>query len=396
MDRLSGETKLLFLLERTDKYMIKIVAFIFDLSHGGAQGVLVNVCNYLNSLENVMVEVVVQNLDNPVYKKELDTNIQVTSFEVSSARKMLKPLKKYLNRNEFDYAFAFSPEIAVNLVLARKSTKKNFKIVGRCINTLSIEFKHTKSFFRKYITNNLIKRYYSYVDIAVAQSQGMASDLEKNFNFNEKQIMVINNAMNPLFEAEARETEKKNLKDNYILYVGRLEQQKGLTFLLDSFRMLEDKDVMLYLVGNGSQREMLNELSVQYGINERVKFVEYTRDVMEYYKRAKITVLSSYFEGFPNVLVESIACGTPVVSFDLPSGPSEIIIIGKNGYLVDYLDSQQLAKKIDEALINKWDESVIKNTSMRYSKDNIMSKYRNLFMYNDKCLLENEEIKSSE
>ena len=374
-----------------DRYMIKIVAFIFDLSHGGAQGVLVNVCNYLNSLDNVIVEVVVQNLNNPIYKKELDPNIQVTSFDVNSARKMLKPLKKYLNSNEFDYAFAFSPEIAVNLVLARRSTKKNFKIVGRCINTLSIEFKHTKSFFRKYITNNLIKRYYKSVDIAVAQSQGMASDLVKNFNFDEKKIVIINNAMNPLFEAEAKETQKQNLKENYILYVGRLEQQKGLTFLLDSFKMLKDKNVMLYLVGNGSQRQELEMLSKEYGINERIKFVEYTRDVIDYYKRAKITVLSSYFEGFPNVLVESIACGTPVVSFDLPSGPSEIIIENKNGYLVDYLDCQQLAEKIDKSLLNEWDESIIKTTSMRYSKENIMSKYRDLFLYNDKYLLQNEE-----
>lgn len=374
-----------------DRYMIKIVAFIFDLSHGGAQGVLVNVCNYLNSLDNVIVEVVVQNLNNPIYKKELDPNIQVTSFDVNSARKMLKPLKKYLNSNEFDYAFAFSPEIAVNLVLARRSTKKNFKIVGRCINTLSIEFKHTKSFFRKYITNNLIKRYYKSVDIAVAQSQGMASDLVKKFNFDEKKIVIINNAMNPLFEAEAKETQKQNLKENYILYVGRLEQQKGLTFLLDSFKMLKDKNVMLYLVGNGSQRQELEMLSKEYGINERIKFVEYTRDVIDYYKRAKITVLSSYFEGFPNVLVESIACGTPVVSFDLPSGPNEIIIENKNGYLVDYLDCQQLAEKIDKSLLNEWDESIIKTTSMRYSKENIMSKYRDLFLYNDKYLLENEE-----
>ena len=97
--------------------MIKIVAFIFDLSHGGAQGVLVNVCNFLNSLDNVVVEVVVQNLKNAVYKNELSSDIQVTSFDVDSTKQMLKPLKEYVKKNDFDYAFAFSPEIAVNLVL---------------------------------------------------------------------------------------------------------------------------------------------------------------------------------------------------------------------------------------------------------------------------------------
>lgn len=363
--------------------MIKIVAFIFDLSHGGAQGVLVNVCNFLNSLDNVVVEVVVQNLKNAVYKNELSSDIQVTSFDVDSTKQMLKPLKEYVKKNDFDYAFAFSPEIAVNLVLARKKVKKDFKIVGRCINTLSIEFKHAKTFFRKYVTKNLIKRYYRNVDIAVAQSKGMADDLLSNFGFSKDKIVVINNAMNPKFESEARNNEAICEKDDYILYVGRLEQQKGLEMLLESFRQIKDTNVKLYIVGNGSQKEMLKALAIEYKISERVKFVEYTRDIIDYFRKAKMTVLSSYFEGFPNVLVESIACGTPVVSFDLPSGPSEIILEGKNGYLVDYLDCEQLADKIDKALLNEWNQGEIKNTSMRYSRENIMSKYKELFIDNN-------------
>lgn len=364
--------------------MTKIVAFIFDLSVGGAQGVLVNVANHLAKKDDIDIEIVVQNLNNPVYKDELNPDIRITNLQVNSTKEMLKPLKKFIASNDFDYAFAFSPEIAVNLVWARKSEKKNYTIVGRCINTLSYEFKHASSFFRRVITRGLVKRFYHKVDYAVAQSQGMADDLINNFKFKQHQIVVINNAMNPNFENEANLHEIEQKDDNYILYVGRFEEQKGLNLLLDAASKMKNETVKFFLLGSGSKKEELEKQAISLKLDDRVVFIDYTRDVMKYFKGAKFTVLSSYYEGFPNVLVESIACGTPVVAFDLPSGPKEIIIEGENGYLVEYLNCEQLAEKMDMALNVKWDERVIKDTAMRYSRANIMKKYENLFISDKK------------
>ena len=114
------------------------------------------------------------------------------------------------------------------------------------------------------------------------------------------------------------------------------------------------------------------------GIRTRVDFIEHTRNIISFYKSAKATVLTSYYEGFPNVLVESLACGTPAVAYDLPSGPREIIMEGVNGYLANYMDVNDFAEKLDICLKSKWNCEKIKKTAQRYSSETIMQKYLDL------------------
>ena len=157
-----------------------------------------------------------------------------------------------------------------------------------------------------------------------------------------------------------------------------IEKQKGLPMLLEAFAKLNDKKVRLKIVGSGSQRQMLEQLAVEKGIEKRIDFIEYTEEIQNLYKRAKATVLSSLFEGFPNVLVESIACGTPVVAYDMPSGAKDIIIEGENGYLVEYLNVDKFANAVDKALTKEWNCETIKQTVARFRQEVIMSQYMEL------------------
>ncbi len=357
--------------------MSRVTAFISHLSKGGAQRVFVNVINYLHR-SGMDVKVVVQTLDDAIYKEEIDKEIQIIDLNAASAKASLPKLKKYLQNNDLDCAIAFSPELAVNLWLVRTLLRKKFVIVGRCINTLSYEHKYADSFFRKHVTHNLVKWFYHRIDYVIAQSTGMAEDLVNNFGFKNNQVAVINNAVAPVFEFEMNETSDDSIRENAILYVGRLEQQKGLQMLLNAFARMTNKSVKLYIVGSGSQKEELQKLSLDLKINDRVSFIDHTKKIIEYYKKVKITALSSYFEGFPNVLIESIACGTPVVAFDLPSGPKEIIKSDENGFLVKYLDVEELSEKLDLALEKSWDSSLVKKTVERYCAKFIMDKYKKL------------------
>lgn len=352
---------------------MKVVAFICNLSKGGAQGVFVNVVNYIHK-QGISVDIVVQSMEDPVYRDMLDKKISITSLDAPNAKRMILPLKKYLKKNEFTHAFVFGPEIAINLYYLRKWMRRDFRIIARSLNTLTQEYTYADGFFRKRITSNLIRIFFNKIDFAIAQSANMKDDMIANWGVNEEKIVVINNALQPAYEDEAVRN-RQNDKENYIMYAGRLEKQKGLEMLLQAFSMLNEKTIGLKIIGSGSLKDDLERQCKDLGIEDRVSFIEHTREIMEYYKKARIVAITSYFEGFPNVLVEAIACGTPVVAYDLPSGPKEIIIEGVNGHLVPYLDVEQFSKTLDLTLQEYWNEETVKKTSLRYMRKEIMPKY---------------------
>lgn len=356
--------------------MKQVTAFIGSLGGGGAQGVFITVMNYYISL-GYEVNAVINTMANDVHSKDLDKSIKITSLEANSSKESLPKIINYIKNNHIELAFAFSPELTINVIIGRSVSCKKFPIIGRCINTLSYEYSHAEGLFRRLVTNNLVKLYYHKADCVIAQSERMRKDLIQNFHFKPDSVLTINN---PLADKFSREIDYKatDERDKYILYVGRFEKQKGLDMLINAFARLSHKDVKLLLIGKGNLEEQLQELVVQLGIENRVKIISFTKNIEEYYRKALLTVMSSYFEGFPNVLSESIACGTPVVSFDLPSGPSEIVIEGENGYLAEYLSIDDLTMKIDQALDRHWDYRNIKKTANRFRKESILPMYSDL------------------
>lgn len=358
-----------------------IAAFIQSLGGGGAQGVLVTVMNYYKSIGHTPF-VVVETLNNDVNSEKLEEGIQVTSLNVHSTKAALKKTIEYITKKTIDYAFAFSPEIAVNLFLARSITRKDFVIIGRCINTLSVEYAYAKTFFRKYISKNLVKRFYKRIDKVVVQAENMGEDLIKNFGVSRYKICLINNPLSEKFEMVLNDFIPIQ-KENFILYVGRLERQKGLKMLIEAFSQIENNEVLLKLVGSGSLKNELTKYAEGLGISNRVEFVNFTSDIEKYYKKAQATILSSYYEGFPNVLLESIACGTPVASYDLPSGPSDIVVEGINGYLAEYLNVSDLTKTINKVLASRWDSKEIKLTANRFTRNIILEKYADILFLNE-------------
>lgn len=350
----------------------KLHAFIFDLGKGGAQGVFVTLVNYLTQC-GYDIEVVVQTLNNEVHLNKIDKRIKIYNLNEPSAKKVLPKLCKYFKDEEVEKAIVFNPELAVNIYFVKRFLRCNTVIVARNINTLSVEFKNTSSLFRKYITKHLIKYVYKRLDYIVAQSQGMADDLINEFNVPARIVTVINNPLGEQYENELREQPELN-RDNYILYVGRLEKQKGLEMLISAFCNLDNKDMKLIILGSGSLKDSILNIINTKKMKHRIEILDYTNNTIEFYKKAKLTVLTSLYEGFPNVLIESISCGTPVVSFDMPSGARDIID-DSNGILVDYLDVNKMTLAMQEGIKKRWDYNLIKSSAEKYRINVIMSQY---------------------
>ena len=143
----------------------------------------------------------------------------------------------------------------------------------------------------------------------------------------------------------------KRVGKNFVA-VGRLEAQKGFDILIKSFVEVVDKhpDAMLKIYGSGGEERNLNKLIRLSGLSEHVALVGPTKNISCAYINSDFFVLSSRFEGFGLVIIEAQAHGLPVVSFDCPRGPSEIIRDRENGLLVENGSIDALANAMLELL----------------------------------------------
>lgn len=352
--------------------------FLPNLAGGGAEKVCVTLVNYLIN-KGDEVNLVIFNRDSEEYRVNLDERVNIICLD-SKIYKSIYKINNYINENDVKQCFSFHTDITIMLILCKKIFRNNYKIIARNINTLSEEFKSVKTFKSK-IKEILVKKYYNHADKFICQSIGMSNDLIKNYNVKKEKIEVINNPVSPLI-LENSDYDYK-IKDNkLVLFVGRFEEQKGLDYLIESFNIIKnfDSEIKLKMIGQGTLKDKLMDKINNLDLKDNIEILDFNNDIWNEYKKAKVVVLSSLFEGFPNVLVEAITLGTPIVSFDCPSGPSEIIIDDVNGYLVNYKDTTELAHKIYKAINKKWDYLAIKRTSERYNPDIILKKYNEIIL----------------
>lgn len=144
-------------------------------------------------------------------------------------------------------------------------------------------------------------------------------------------------------------------EDHFIIFIGRIvDKVKNISLLLQAYQLsvLPKENIKLKIFGDGEDRDRLIQYSEQLNISEMVEFFSFQAHVFPYLKAAKFTVLTSRYEGFPRALIESLSVGTPVVSVDCISGPSEIVQHEQNGLLVKNHEPKAFAKAMDRMVLD--------------------------------------------
>jgi GalNAc-alpha-(1->4)-GalNAc-alpha-(1->3)-diNAcBac-PP-undecaprenol alpha-1,4-N-acetyl-D-galactosaminyltransferase len=171
-----------------------------------------------------------------------------------------------------------------------------------------------------------------------------------------------------------------------ILAMGRLDWQKGFDLLIEAFAKVSARhhDCTLEIWGEGQERGNLEKMIADKGLEEWIKMPGVTKVPYEKMRQADLFVLSSRYEGFPNVLCEAMACGMPVVSFNCHSGPSEIVRDGIDGILVSPEDTSALADALYRLLTDETERKRLAARAIeiaeRFGIDNIMDQWTRLII----------------
>jgi glycosyltransferase involved in cell wall biosynthesis len=358
-----------------------MMLLIRSLESGGAERVCVTLANAFVECGEP-VELVLLKPGGEAFHGLLDGRVRVTILGVEHARNSAAKIYAFLSKSKPGRILVFNHQLAVILVLIKPLLALKPRIIARNISNLSEKAAKEKSTWHKVLVPFILKLFYQRVDAVICQSKGMFKDLSENFHVPDSKMVVINNPLAPELEAMARSPRIASQERCEMLFVGRFDPVKGLESLLEAFGIiaLRNRNVKLILVGDGPLREGLERKVGEMGLSGRVCFEGYQKNVSKYYLRSKVTVLTSHFEGFPNVLLESISLGTPVVSFNCPSGPAEIVVHGVNGFLVPPGDIEGLAERIIHILENEMDSETVKKTALKFRASEIIPRYMQVLL----------------
>ena len=247
-------------------------------------------------------------------------------------------------------------------ILLKKFSKNNFKLILR----EAVDPHVAASIQRNYISERIIlyikKMLYPKSDRIIAISHGVKDSLINNLAIDPKIINVVYNpaADKKIIDLSLEIIDDYSFKNYTIVNIGRLTKQKDHLTLLKAFKLVVKKTKCnLLIIGEGSEKENIENYIKSNDLENYVNLLGYKSNPWKYLSRSNLFVLSSIWEGFGNVIVESMLLGIPVISTKCKSGPAEILDNGKFGKLYDIFDYS----KLSELILNEISSKELENNS---------------------------------
>lgn len=355
----------------------KILFIVPSLSGGGSERIISIIFNFLNRKKFEPILVLLKN-EGP-YLEDIPKDIQIIDLQATQARYAIIKIIRTIKQVKPDIVFSTLGYLNILIAMIKPFLSKDIIFIARESNTVSVQNKQEKY---PVLFDLLYKVFYNNFDKIISQSDYMKKDLIDNYNIMKDKIEVIYNPVNiTKIETLANENMTnfyKNDKFN-LLTVGRLDYQKGYDLLIEAMRKL-DKKFYLTILGQGEDAAKLEQLAKSFDIEDNITFAGFQSNPYIYMIHADLFILSSRYEGLPNVVLEANACGTPVVAFNCPGGIGEIIENGVNGFLCECENIDELAEKINKASSHNFDKNKIKRlTKNKYDANTIIKYYEKIF-----------------
>ena len=351
---------------------IKIALVGYRLANGGLERVLSTVSELLH-FSNCEVHVL-------VLEDEVEYPFHGTLINLGHYTKFQKyfKLRSYLKRNQFDYVIDFRHRINPLMeLLFIHYFYAGFKFIYTIHSSKLDVYLTAKNWVAQQILNKAYK--------IVAVSNALNEKIKTKYYF-EKGVVIPNSIAAKTIEIEYA----AELFFKYCIAVGRLVKLKQFDKLIDTYCTsdLPKRGIHLVILGKGEEKERLEKQIDGLQMSKFIHLLGFKNNVFSYVTNAKFLVLTSKYEGFSMVILEALFAGTPVVSFDCETGPSELLQNEYNGLLVKNQDFSALHKALermvnDNCLYDFCKENA-KASVTSYSKEKISEKWLDLINKNIK------------
>jgi len=355
-----------------------VLILIPTLQGGGAERVMVTLLRHFDRSRFRLTLAVVDTRD-ATFRKDVPEDVDFLDLGCRRVRHALPKILRLVWRARPQVILSTLGHLNLALALLRPFMPRGTRLLARETIIVSKNLQQQGSAWARALAYRLLGRVF---DILICQSRDMQHDLVANFHVPADKTVVINN---PVDVARLRQLAAEPMPAGVhlvgneggvkLVAAGRLVQQKGFDLLIEAVSRCGNVALQLTILGEGPLRAELEAQARALGVAGRVRFAGFQPNPYPFFHAADAFVLSSRYEGFPNVVLEALACGTPVIATPAPGGVREILD-GVHGCVVaDDISADALARAIQcYGAKTPLPESLME----RYSADRITRRYEEL------------------
>lgn len=361
--------------------MKKVFFIIPTLTQGGAERVVVTLLKFLDK-SKFKATLMVVDMNEEVYREEIPKEVDIIDLKCKRVRTAIPKIIINLWRHKPSIVMSTIGHLNLAISMTRLFMPRGIRFIARETIVVSEKLRRGKY---QLLWKFLHKIFYPSFDKIICQSEDMLKDMSEILG-SKKNLTLINNPvdfqkiqnLSNLYD----DSIEKYYADNsftYLIAAGRLINQKGFEMLIEAVALNNNSKIKLAILGHGPLEKRLVSLINEYQLQEKIILLGYQKNPYAWISKADAFVLSSYYEGFPNVVLEALSCGTPVISTPAPGGTKEILETIEGCYLSKDISASSLEQAISNFMHSKY-QRINEDIIEPYKPEKICNKYMHEFL----------------